>query len=40
MRDFLADRLLQVSSWFYVASVWCRDAAIKVLLIGKRKVRR
>ncbi|WP_280113918.1 hypothetical protein [Agrobacterium tumefaciens] len=40
MRDFIADRLLGISSGLYVASVWCRDAAIKVLLIGKQKVRR
>jgi hypothetical protein len=39
MRDFVADRLLQLSSWFYRVSVACKDAGIWVLIAGRRKRR-
>lgn len=40
MRDFLADRLLQLSSWFYAASVWCKDAGLNLLVYRLRKEKR
>lgn len=39
MRAFFADRLLQVSSALYVASVWCKDRAI-ALLVARARSRR
>lgn len=39
MRFWLADRLLQVSSGLYVASVWCKDRAI-ALLVARARSRR
>lgn len=40
MRDYIADRLLWVSSALHVASVWCKDAALWVLTLGRRGARR
>jgi hypothetical protein len=37
MRDFVADRLLQLSSWFYRLSVVCKDAGIRVLIHRRKK---
>lgn len=36
MRDFVADRLLWVSTCLYLGSVWCKDAAL-ALLARRRK---
>lgn len=35
--DFIADCLLQLSSWFHRASVACKDAALAVILYGRRR---
>lgn len=40
MRDFLADQLLHLSSALYAASVWTKDAAIRVILFGARREKR
>lgn len=37
MRDFVADRLLMVSTWLYQGSVWCKDAALRVLTFKRRR---
>lgn len=41
MLRFVSDILLRMSSAFYRASIWCRDAAIAVLIWMKsREARR
>ncbi|NTG01851.1 hypothetical protein G6L30_17175 [Agrobacterium rhizogenes] len=37
MRDFIADRLLMLSTWAYLISVKLKDAGIWVLIAGRRK---
>ncbi len=37
MRDFIADRLLMLSTWAYLISVKLKDAGIRVLISGRRK---
>lgn len=38
MKDFIADRLLVLSSWFNTWSQGCKNAAIRVLISRRRKV--
>lgn len=38
MKDFVADRLLMLSSWFNTWSQACKNAAIRVLNSRRRKV--
>jgi hypothetical protein len=37
MKDWIADRLLMLSSWFNAWSAGCKNAAIAVLLTRRRR---
>lgn len=37
MKDWIADRLLILASWFNTASTVCKNAAMRVLLSRRRR---